>query len=173
MKKTMKKLILFTTLFLFYSSNSFADTTHFIDFSKVLNSSNAGAKAQNDLKKKFTSESDKFGKQEADLKKIETEIISQKKILTKEEYQKKVEALRKKVANLQKNKQDSFNAIATSRNVARQTLLKSVTPIMKKYMEDNNIRMIVDKKSVILGDTTLEITDKIIGILNKELVSLK
>jgi len=173
MKKTMKKLILFTTLFLFYSSNSFADTTHFIDFSKVLNSSNAGAKAQNDLKKKFTSESDKFGKQEADLKKIETEIISQKKILTKEEYQKKVESLRMKVANLQKNKQDSFNNLAKSRNVAKQALLKAVTPILKKYMEDNNIRMIVDKKSVILGDTTLEITDKIIVILNKELTSLK
>ena len=169
----MKKLILFTTLFLFYSSNSFADTSYFIDFSKVLNNSNAGAKAQSDLKKKFTSESNKFGKQEADLKKTETEIISQKKTLTKEEYQKKVESLRVKVANLQKNKQDSFKNLANSRNVAKQALLKSVTPIIKKYMEDNNIRMIVDKKSVILGDSTLEITDKIIVILNKELISLK
>jgi len=40
-------------------------------------------------------------------------------------------------------------------------------------MEDNNIRLIVDKKSVILGDKTLEITDQIIVILNKELPSLK
>jgi Skp family chaperone for outer membrane proteins len=169
----IKKLIIFTTLFLFYFSNSFADNSYFIDFSKVLNNSNAGAKAQSDLKKKFTSESNKFGKQEADLKKTETEIISQKKTLTKEEYQKKVESLRVKVANLQKNKQDSFKNLANSRNVAKQALLKSVTPIIKKYMEDNNIRMIVDKKSVILGDSTLEITDKIIVILNKELISLK
>jgi len=169
----MKKLILFTTLFLFYSSNSFADISYFIDFSKVLNNSNVGAKAQDDLKKKFTTESDKFSKQEADLKKTETEIISQKKVLTKEEYQKKVESLRMKVANLQKNKQDSFSNLAKSRNIAKQALLKAVTPILKKYMEDNKIRMIVDKKSVILGDSSLEITDKIIGILNKELISLK
>ena len=40
-------------------------------------------------------------------------------------------------------------------------------------MEENNIRLILDKKSVILGDKNLEITDKIINILNKELLSIK
>ena len=39
-------------------------------------------------------------------------------------------------------------------------------------MEDNKIRIILDKKSVIMGDTKLEITDQIINILNKELTSL-
>ena len=33
-------------------------------------------------------------------------------------------------------------------------------------MEDNKIRIVLDKKGVILGDKTLEITDKIIAILN-------
>jgi len=46
MKTIMKKLILFTTLFLFYLSNSFADNSYLIDFSKVLNNSKAGAQAQ-------------------------------------------------------------------------------------------------------------------------------
>ena len=40
-------------------------------------------------------------------------------------------------------------------------------------MEDNNIRIVVDKKGVILGDKTLEITDQIIKTLNKEFPSLK
>ena len=40
-------------------------------------------------------------------------------------------------------------------------------------MEDNKIRIIVDKKAVVLGDTSLEITDKIITVLNKNLPSLK
>ena len=40
-------------------------------------------------------------------------------------------------------------------------------------MEDNKIRMVLNKKSVVLGDVTLEITDAIIDILNKELTSLK
>ena len=39
-------------------------------------------------------------------------------------------------------------------------------------MEDNKIRIVIDKKSILLGDTNLEITDQIISILNKELSSL-
>ena len=40
-------------------------------------------------------------------------------------------------------------------------------------MEDNNIRIVLNKESVVLGDETLEITDQIIAYLNKELTSIK
>ena len=139
----------------------------------MLNNSKPGAAAQKKLKDKFKKESEKFDKMAEDVRKEESDIISQKKALSKEEYEKKVKALREKVANLQKNKQSSFNSIAKSRNTAKQELLKAVNPIVKKYMEENNIRIVLDKKSVVMGDTTLEITDKIILILNKELPSLK
>ena len=72
-----------------------------------------------------------------------------------------------------KKKKDTFTNIAKSRNDAKTALLKAINPIVKKYMEENNIRMVLDKKAVVLGDTTLEITDQIIAILNKELPSLK
>ena len=49
----MKKTILLTTLLLFYFSSSFADTSYFIDFNKVLNNSKAGGEAQKKLKKKI------------------------------------------------------------------------------------------------------------------------
>ena len=169
----MKKLIIYI-LFLF-SLNQFvlADNTYFIDFSKVLNQSKAGADAQQKLKDKFESESKKFSTQEENLKKQENELISQKKILSNEDYQKKVEELRKKVAKLQADKQNSLNEIAKSRALAKQELLKNVNPILKTYMEENKIRLVIDKQSVILGDTTLEITDKIIEILNQKLSSIK
>ena len=63
--------------------------------------------------------------------------------------------------------------ITKARNDARITLLKSVNPIIKKYMQENKIRLVIDKKSVIVGDNDLEITDQIIGILNKEVSSIK
>lgn len=169
----MKKTILLTTLLLFYFSSSFADTSYFIDFNKVLNNSKAGGEAQKKLKKKFEDETSKFKKVEADIRKEETKIISQKKSITNEEYKEKVGELRKKVADLQKNKKASFVKITKARNDARITLLKSVNPIIKKYMQENKIRLVIDKKSVIVGDNDLEITDQIIGILNKEVSSIK
>ena len=169
----MKKLFLITLFFLIYSFSTLADNSHFIDFKKVLNTSKPGAAAQKKLQTKFESETKKFKKLEDDIRKEEAEIISQKKALSTEEYQKKISLLREKVGNLQKNKQTSFNNIAKSRNKARQALLEAINPIIKKYMADNNIRLILDKKNIIMGDETLEITNKIIETLNKKLPSLK
>ena len=169
----MKKITLFSIIFLFNYSISLAENIHFIDFTSVLNKSKAGAQAQTELKKKFETASKKYNKEQAALRKEESEIISKKSSLTQEEYQKKVEVLRNKVVSLEKNKKNSLENITISRNNAKKSLLKSVNPIIKKYMEENNIRIIVDKKSVILGDATLEITDQIIVILNKEITSLK
>ena len=48
-----------------------------------------------------------------------------------------------------------------------------MNPILKKYMEENKIKIILDKKAVVLGDISLEITDQIIATLNKEVSSIK
>ena len=40
-------------------------------------------------------------------------------------------------------------------------------------MEVNKIRMVVDKKSLLLADENLDITQEIIAILNKKLKSIK
>ncbi len=169
----MKKLIFIAIFLLGFFQNSFAENSYFIDFSKVLNNSKPGAEAQKQLKQKFVNETKRLSKIEEDIKKEESKIISGKKTLSTEEYQKKINDLRKKLLDFQKNKQNSFNNIAKSRSDAKQALIKAVNPIIKKYMEDNKIRLIFDKQSVIMGDTNLEITDQIIVILNKELSSLK
>ena len=172
----MKNLIyLFLTVVFFLSinlKNLYADTPHFIDFTKVLNESSAGAEAQNFLKSKLNKSVKKFQKLETDLKKEEKDIINKKKLVTNEEYQKQVQALRTKASKLQKDKQKEFNDIAKLRNTAKEKLLKALNPLIKSYMEENKIRLVLDKKSILLGDTNLEITSKIIEILNKDLKSL-
>ena len=40
-------------------------------------------------------------------------------------------------------------------------------------MKEKNIRMVVDKKSLLLADDTLDITKDIIDLLNKRLKSIK
>ena len=169
----MKKFLIYFLFLFYFNQFVLADNTYFIDFTRVLNQSKAGADAQQKLKNKFESESKKFSVAEENLRKQEGDLISQKKALSNEDYQKKLEELRKKVAKLQNDKQNSLNVIAKSRTEAKQELLKNLNPILKTYMEENKIRLVVDKQSVILGDTTLEITDKIIEILNQKLSSIK
>ena len=169
----LKKIIIGVFLFLLSFSFAQAELPNFIDFKKVLNKSTAGSKAQIFLQEKFKKESQKFNQLEQNILKEEKEIISLKKTISNEDYIKKVEKLRKKVANLQTSKQKPFNSISKSRIKAKQDLLNALNPILKKYMQENNVRIILDKKSVLMGDTNLEITDLIITILNKEFPSLK
>ena len=80
--------------------------------------------------------------------------------------------MRKRVAALQNNQNKSFRDLSNSRKKAKQTLLKELNPIIEQYMKDNKIRLVIDKKSVLLGDTNLEITNQVIDILNKKITSL-
>ncbi len=55
---------------------------------------------------------------------------------------------------------------------ARDKLIQALNPIMQKYMKDNNVEMIVDKKYILLANSNFDITDTILKILDKELKSI-
>ena len=94
-------------------------------------------------------------------------------MISQDEYKKKVSELRKEVSLLQKERNNLLESISKQRNTARNQILKSLNPIIKEYMEEKKIRMVVDKKSLLLADENLDITKEIISILNKKLKSIK
>ena len=55
---------------------------------------------------------------------------------------------------------------------AKKQLVEKLNPILKSYMEKNNIRLVLDKKEVVIGDSKLEITQQILDLFNKEVKSL-
>ena len=167
-----KKLLLTTFLLLAFLTNISYATTAFIDFKKVLNTSTAGAEAQKILQKKIESQANKFNKEEKEIRKEETQIISQKKLISGEEYKKKVQVLRTRAAKMQKNRQAELSKIAKTRDDAKVQLLKKLNPIISSYMKEKKIRIVLDKKAVLLGDVNLDITSTIIKLLNKDLKSL-
>ncbi len=171
--KNFRKIFVFVVLsFVFVSGSLYADLPRYIDFKKVLNESVAGKDAQNYLRKKFESESLKFNNKEKELRKKETEIIGKRKVISNEEYKKEVEKLREQVRKLRKDREDFLNDISNLRNKAKSSLLKKLNPIIAEYMKEKKISLVLDKKSILLGDKVLDITSDIITILNKELKSL-
>tara|TARA_X000001036_G_scaffold409025_1_gene419749 strand:+ start:386 stop:694 length:309 start_codon:yes stop_codon:yes gene_type:complete len=100
-------------------------------------------------------------------------LIEQKKILSNDEYKKKVTELRSKVSALQKERSNLLQSVAKQRAIAKKELLKNLNPIVRDYMLEKKIRMVVDKKTVLLADDSLDITKDIVGRLNKKLKSIK
>ena len=89
--------------------------------------------------------------------------------MSSEDYKNKVNELRSKVSSLQKERNSLLNSVAKQRAKAKNELLKTLNPIIKEYMKENNIRMVLHKKSLLLADENLEITDQIIKRLDKKL----
>jgi Skp family chaperone for outer membrane proteins len=129
-----------------------ADIPYFLDFKYILNESDAGKKAQSSLKKKLENGLKSLRDKEKKIQEEEKTIIEQKKIISPEEYKKKVTALRSKVSSLQKERNSLLDNISKQRTKARNILLKNLNPIIKDYMKEKTIRMVIDKKSLLLAD---------------------
>tara|TARA_A100001011_G_scaffold349642_1_gene388391 strand:+ start:299 stop:823 length:525 start_codon:yes stop_codon:yes gene_type:complete len=171
--KFLKKSTLVLIVFFSLENTLLSDQPYFIDFKYILNESKAGKEAQIFLKKKLNNGIKKLQEKEKAIQESEKKIIQQKKIINAEEYKKKVQELRNKVSALQKERNSLLDSVAKQRSKARAELLKSLNPIMKEYMKEKNIRMIVSKSSILLADENLDITNEIISILNKKLKSIK
>ena len=172
----MKYLVKFfvVTFFLITCTHAFAEQKIVVlDMKYVLNNSKAGKGAQDDLKKLFNDNAKKFSDMENALKKEESDLLGKKTILSKEEYTKKGDTLRKKVIDYQSQRRTSLDKIATARAKTRETLLKKIEPIVDGYIKENNISIVLDKKNMIGGLTEYDITNTIVEKLNKELPSLK
>ena len=171
MKYSVKFFVV--TFFLLVCTHSFAEQKIvMLDMTFVLNESKAGKGAQDFLKKSFTDNQKKFIEIETSLKKEESDLLEKKNILTKDEYNKKTDSLRKKVIDYQSQRRASLDKIATQRIKAKESLLQKVTPILDSYMKENNISLVLDKKNTLGGNPEVDITKIIVEKLNKELPSL-
>ena len=147
MKKV--KFLLIIIFFIFLNNIAYSqDEVFFVDMQKILNSSKAGKQAQDFLKKKIVDENKKFEKEMQQLKKDEKNV------------------------NYQKRKRDMNNQILGKKNEARNKLLASLNPILKKYMSDNKVKIILDKKYVVMANSQVDITDEILKILNDQVKSI-
>ena len=167
--KYLVKFFVVTFLFFIYTHASAEQKIAYLDMKFVLNNSKAGKGAQDFLQKSFKENQKKFLDDENSLKKKENDLLTQKTILTKKEYQKKSDDLRKKVIDYQSQRRTALEKITSQRAEARQKLLEKLDPIMKAYIKENDISLIIDKKNVLMGNTNLDITNIIVEKLNKEL----
>ena len=167
------KIILTTLLLLFSFQTSLFAEVRYVDFKYILNESKAGKEAQIYLKKELDSGIKDLKSKEKAIQDEEKKIIQQKKLIEPEEYKKQVAQLRKKVSSLQTQRNKLLDNIAKKRSKARTELLKTLNPIIKDYMKAKNIRLVLDKKSILLADEKLNITKEITDLLNKKLKSIK
>ena len=99
-------------------------------------------------------------------------MLSKKTVLSKEEYTKKTDTLRKKVIDFRSQRRAAMDKITSQRSESRATLIKSITPIIETYIKENNISVVINKIHTLGGNPANDITKIIVEKLDKVLPSL-
>ena len=172
MKKTLVSILLF--IFLTVSSYSYSsEKIVYLDVEKIMQESIAGKSIITQLKKKRESTISKFKKKEKDIFDKEKKLISQKNVLSKDEFESKIKELRNEISNYQKERNKTSNNIAKLRIKASTKLISKLTPILEEYSKKNSIRIIIQKKQIVMGTKEDDITKDILELVNQKIKNIK
>ena len=167
----LKKLILLQFFFITFFSIMVksVENLYYVDFDFILNNSLSGKSLileLNDLKKKNET---KFKKKSDEIKLNKEIIIKQKNVINNTEFELKINNLNKEIDIYKKELNKDLALIESLRIKANAQLIKIVNDILIEYSDKNGIDLIINKKSVIIGKSDLEITSEIIKILNDKI----
>tara|TARA_B100000780_G_C21011477_1_gene405054 strand:+ start:217 stop:747 length:531 start_codon:yes stop_codon:yes gene_type:complete len=170
-KKFLRYSIL---LFLLFWSNvaTSNNDVYFIDMDFLMNKSLAGKSIIKKLDKKTKASKKNFEEKEKNLVNEEKKIISQKNILNEQEYVKKVNLFKIKVDEYKLSRNKIISDISKMKKNAQVTLVNSLTPILSDYAAKNSISYIIPKKNIIIGKTELDLTNKILEILDSKIKNI-
>ena len=65
------------------------------------------------------------------------------------------------------------NDITQTRVKASTNLIKKLTPILEAYSKEKSIRIIIQKKQIVMGNKEDDITSDILELVNKKIKSIK
>ena len=164
----MMKKIFFFLIFLFLSSNLYAETkVSFVDLKYLINESESGKKINKILIDLRNKENLKLKKIQDGLKKKEEEFKSKSNILNDEERKKTINKLQSdfnNYNNLKNKKEKEFNQKKTQ---YINKLLSEINKILVSYVNNNSIDIVIKKENLITGKKDLDITKFILEELNK------
>ena len=170
----MKKKIIYILLFFSISVTSYAsEKIVYLDVEKIMQESIAGKAIIEKIKKKRETSISKFKKKEKEIVEKEKKLISQKNVLNEEEFKKKIQDLRADISKYQKERNSASNDIARTRIKASTNLIKKLTPILESYSKENSIRIIIQKKHIVMGSKEDDITKDILDLVNQKIKSIK
>ncbi len=167
----MKNYFLAIIFFLFSSFYTYAQIVY-IDVNYILNSSEVGKSLNIYIKKIRDENIISYKDIEAKFIEKEKELLAQKNILKKKEFEEKFKILSNEINIYNTEKKSSLKKLNKIKIDNTKKILEILNPIIKNYVDKNSISLVMPKKNIIVGKKNLDITDEIIKLLNDKVQSL-
>ena len=149
------------------------DRVSYIDIDYILTNTISGKELLNALKKEEELKINKFKLNDDNFKNEEKKILAKKNLISKEEFDKEMKALQVKFQNYKNEKIKEINELKKKRNRNIVNFLNLINPIIEKYMADNEIYMLIDKKNVFIASKEYDITNNLIELINNQIKNIE
>ncbi len=173
MKLLLVKIKTFVIFFIL-TINAFSnEKIVYVDMNSLINSSKAGTSINNQMKKILDENNSEYQSLEKKLRQEEKDLLNKKNVLDPEKYKNEVNIFKKKINKLKTERNNEIEDIKKRNIKAKNELVSIVTEILAKYSADNEINLVLNKESIILGKKTIDITNEILALLDKKVKKIK
>ena len=165
----MKKILIFLILNFFFSNLTHSNTNiAYLDVQYIIDKSNLGVQYKKMIDQKVKEIKSKLNNSESNIKDKENEINNTKNILKKEEINLMVDELNNDLKEYQILRKALNEDLIKEKRLYSKKILEILNPLLTNYVEINNIKLVIEKKNILVGVKTLDITTQILEIFNKE-----
>ena len=159
----------FILIFLFFNFTNVQsdESVAFVNIDYLIKNINVGKIALENISKEDKKNIDILKKKNEDLKKLELEIKKKQNIISEDAFKKEVNSLKKKAKEFNKEKDTLVKEFNIFKNKELNNVFKTINPIIRKYMSDNSISVLLDTKNIFIGDVNADITEQLVKIINQ------
>ena len=159
--------ISFILAFLITTNISAEDKIAFIDLNYIYANSKIGKKIIKETQTKQKNLNKEFQDFQKKLDKEKEKLLSQKNVLSEEEFKKKLKELETNLQNynqiIAKKNKDLIEFQKKNKNEFAKTLKST----LETYSKENSISIILRKENLLIGKKTLDVTKDILDLFNK------
>jgi Skp family chaperone for outer membrane proteins len=145
----------------------------YIDIDYVLTNTLVGKSLLNSLKKEEELKINKYKLDDENFKNKEKKILAKKNLISKEEISKQMKILQVEFQEYRKEKNYEIEQFKKKKNRNILNFLNLINPIIEKYMVDNSISILLDKKNVFIASKNYEITYNLIELIDNQIKTIE
>jgi Skp family chaperone for outer membrane proteins len=170
----MFKKFFFIIFFSALSVNSIKanDKVSYVDMDFLITNTIAGKSLLENFKKEEKLKVDKFKISDEDFKNKEKKILAKKNLVTNDEINKELRSLQVEFQNYRKNKIKEIEELKAKRNRNILNFIKLINPIIERYMSENSIAILLDKKNIFIASKNYDITKNLVTLIDKDIKSI-
>jgi len=169
------KKFFFVLSFLILSTNflNAEDKVSYIDIDYILTQTIAGKKLLETLKNEEELKIKNFKINDDNFQKKKKKILSKKNLISDEEINKELKSLQVEFQKYRNEKIKVIDSLKIKRNENILNFLNLINPIVEKYMVDNSIYILMEKKNIFIASKDYDITNNLIELIDNQIKTIE